>query len=272
MKVLLLVPRVHFYAPLALQELFLRHPDLEYRAYLTPKLPADDRFLGGVRDVVRRKGIRYLWDQVSLRTLYLLLSRGESLLGRTLEERRWMEVSGLLSECDVPVVRAGEEGWDSLHEDLREWEPDVLLSIFFNRIIPPGIHRLPDRGSYNLHPGRLPQFRGTAPVFRQLQQGVSEAGCALHELTDELDAGPVLDQKTVEVSSGDTVYRLYRRLARSGGELLAGFVETLRSGEEPSGVPQNEDRARTYEGFDRADYEEFLRDYCWWSLEDFRRS
>lgn len=268
MKVTLLVPEVHFYAPLALRPLLVSHPEHDFRAYLTPKLPENDRFLGGVRRILREKGIRYVRDQATLRLLYGALSRYERCRGRDLEERAWLEVPELLEDLDVPVRRLERSDWGSVLREFERRTPDVLLSVFLNQIVPTEVHQRPTHGSYNLHPGRLPQFRGTAPVFRQLQQDVSEAGCALHELTDELDAGDLYDQRTTAVSERDTVYFLYHRLARLGGRLLSDLIEDLEVGP-PDLSPQDEALAETYGDFDQGTYGEFLRDRAWWGVRDF---
>lgn len=267
MNIALFVPAVHFYAPLALRSLPLSRSEHDVRAYLSPKLPPNDRVLGGIREILRTKGVRYLRDQVGLRAVYGGLNLLERCIGRPLDQRRWPEVPELLENRGVVTRRLDERGWDNVQRDLVEFDADVLITVFFNRIVPSRVYELPSVGSYNLHPGRLPEFRGTAPVFRQLEQGVGQAGCALHELTDDLDAGDVVDQRTTTVSADETVYSLYRRLARLGGSLLGTLIEDARAGTLSTSA-QDESEAVTYGDFSAEAYGEFLRDRRWWSPRD----
>lgn len=56
----------------------------------------------------------------------------------------------------------------------------------------------------NIHPSLLPKYRGLHTHARVLEAGDSEHGCTVHEVTSELDEGPILGQARVPVLEGDT--------------------------------------------------------------------
>lgn len=64
----------------------------------------------------------------------------------------------------------------------------------------------------NVHPSLLPLFPGVDTHARALAAGVSVHGCTVHEVTPELDAGPILGQAVVPVRAGDTAETLAARL------------------------------------------------------------
>src|SRR5207245_7322714 len=80
----------------------------------------------------------------------------------------------------------------------------------------------------NVHPSLLPAFAGSvdAPA-RALAAGVSETGCTVHLVTNDVDAGPVLAQQRVAVLLGDTAEALHRRIRDAEHKLLPAVVRGL---------------------------------------------
>ena len=80
----------------------------------------------------------------------------------------------------------------------------------------------------NIHPSLLPLFPGLDTHARALEAGVAIHGCTVHELTAELDAGPILGQAAVPVVAGDTVASLAARVLVQEHQLypavLAAFI------------------------------------------------
>jgi phosphoribosylglycinamide formyltransferase-1 len=67
----------------------------------------------------------------------------------------------------------------------------------------------------NIHPSLLPSFAGTVapePQAAALRAGVKLAGCTVHVVTNELDAGPIVGQTAVPVLPDDTVDSLAARI------------------------------------------------------------
>jgi phosphoribosylglycinamide formyltransferase-1 len=80
----------------------------------------------------------------------------------------------------------------------------------------------------NIHPSLLPKYRGLDTHQRALDAGDSVAGCTVHLVTEELDAGDVLAQAEVPVLPGDDAITLQDRVLaaehRLYPETLASFV------------------------------------------------
>ena len=64
----------------------------------------------------------------------------------------------------------------------------------------------------NIHPSLLPKYRGLDTHARALEAGDKMAGCSVHIVTDELDAGEVLGQAGVPILKGDTPASLEQRV------------------------------------------------------------
>ncbi|MGB1390576.1 MAG: phosphoribosylglycinamide formyltransferase [Paracoccaceae bacterium] len=64
----------------------------------------------------------------------------------------------------------------------------------------------------NIHPSLLPKFRGLHTHARALEAGESEHGCTVHEVTPELDDGPIWGQARLQIADGDTPDSLAARV------------------------------------------------------------
>lgn len=77
----------------------------------------------------------------------------------------------------------------------------------------------------NIHPSLLPQFKGLNAQRQALQAGESKTGCTVHLVTADLDAGPIILQKTVPILPYDTEESLSQRLLPIEHE---AYVEALK--------------------------------------------
>ncbi|MFB6347325.1 MAG: methionyl-tRNA formyltransferase [bacterium] len=270
MKVLICVPRVHFYAPLVLRSLFKNHDDINFRLLTTPKVSRNQSFIGGLYDIISTQGMPYFVSQASLRGFYYLCGLWEVLRGLSVRERRALSVRDVASAHGVECWTADSVKTNKVQSRIDSFAPDYLLSLFFNQIIPPEVLEKPEERSINLHPGFLPEYRGFSPVFWQLLNDEKTVACTLHQLTDRLDAGPVYDELTVPVKPRDSYFSLYRRLADEGANLLVRFFEDCRGSNKPDFEPQDESRAVNHPRFDSDDVREFFRQgHHFWKYRDF---
>ena len=80
----------------------------------------------------------------------------------------------------------------------------------------------------NVHPSLLPEFAGTMDaVTMALETGVAETGCTVHVVTKDVDQGPILSQRRVEVRPDDTVDSLRERIQAEEHILLPVVVKRI---------------------------------------------
>ena len=91
-------------------------------------------------------------------------------------------------------------------------KPDILCLAGFMRILTPAFIRLFEGRMLNIHPSLLPKYPGLHTHQRALDAGDIEAGCTVHLVTAELDAGPILGQARVPIQKGDTAETLANRV------------------------------------------------------------
>jgi phosphoribosylglycinamide formyltransferase-1 len=90
--------------------------------------------------------------------------------------------------------------------------PALVVLAGFMRILTPGfVERYAGR-LVNIHPSLLPAFPGLNTHQRAIDAGCKVAGVTVHQVTTELDHGPILDQAVVPVLPGDTAATLAGRV------------------------------------------------------------
>jgi hypothetical protein len=113
----------------------------------------------------------------------------------------------------------------------------AALSAHFPLILRPQLLAGYDGAIWNVHPGLLPFGRGMHPVFWALWEG-TRAGATLHELTADLGAGPIVEQREVTVLASDTAGALHERVRAAECDLLLRWLPRLAAGERPQARPQ----------------------------------
>jgi phosphoribosylglycinamide formyltransferase 1 len=82
----------------------------------------------------------------------------------------------------------------------------------------------------NVHPSLLPAFPGLDAPGQAITHGVKMAGCTVHFVTPELDAGPIVAQASVPVVPGDTATSLASRILVEEHRLLPAAVQRVLDG------------------------------------------
>lgn len=91
-------------------------------------------------------------------------------------------------------------------------QPALVVLAGFMRILTPAfVQRYEDR-LLNIHPSLLPAFPGLHTHQRAIEAGCRFAGATVHQVTAELDYGPILDQVAVPIVPGDTAETLAARV------------------------------------------------------------
>lgn len=90
--------------------------------------------------------------------------------------------------------------------------PALVVLAGFMRILTPGFVAYYAGRLVNIHPSLLPAFAGLNTHQRALNAGCAVAGATVHQVTSELDHGPILAQASVPVLPGDTASTLGARV------------------------------------------------------------
>ncbi|GAB2833548.1 phosphoribosylglycinamide formyltransferase [Comamonas piscis] len=105
--------------------------------------------------------------------------------------------------------------------------PSLVVLAGFMRILTPGFVTHYSGRLINIHPSLLPAFAGLHTHQRAIDAGCKFAGCSVHQVTADLDAGPILEQGLVPVLPGDTAELLASRVLVQEHQIYPKAVRAL---------------------------------------------
>lgn len=141
-------------------------------------------------------------------------------------------------------------------ESLRGLVPAVFVVASYGRILPQALLDVPLLGALNIHPSRLPLYRGADPVSAPIRDGRAETALSIMLMDAGMDTGDLVLQKTVPLAGetpghpggpggigtppepGVTGDVMHDRLATLGAEELLAVLAAFAAGAPPARTPQ----------------------------------
>lgn len=108
---------------------------------------------------------------------------------------------------------------------------DLGIIASYGRIVPKAVIESFPYGILNIHPSLLPKYRGPAPVQTAILNGDKKTGVTIIKLDEEVDHGPILEQKEVEISKDETSKSLLEKTFLAGAEMLTNVISKYIKGE-----------------------------------------
>ena len=133
-------------------------------------------------------------------------------------------VKSLALELGLPIIQPEKLRQPEAMEQLREWNPDLIVVAAFGQILKPDVLDLPRFGCINVHASLLPRWRGAAPINAAILAGDEETGVTIMKMDVGLDTGATLAQRSIRLTRDDTAGSVFDALSTLGADLL---LETL---------------------------------------------
>lgn len=115
----------------------------------------------------------------------------------------------------------------ALQDALLAARPDIICLAGFMRLLTPGFVEKWTGKLVNIHPSLLPKYPGLNTHQRALDAGDTEAGCTVHHVVPEMDAGEIIGQTRVPIRPGDTAEMLETRVREAEHALYPACLRKL---------------------------------------------
>jgi phosphoribosylglycinamide formyltransferase-1 len=133
--------------------------------------------------------------------------------------------------CAIPSKGLQREAYDRLVVAvLQEQQVDLVCLAGYMRLLSPYFVAAFPQLILNIHPSLLPSFPGLESQRQALEYGVKFAGCTVHFVDENLDAGPIILQATVPVLDGDDEHVLGARILKEEHRLYTEAVKIILDG------------------------------------------
>ena len=175
------------------------------------------------------------------------------------EEGSGEALDGWAQSHKIEMNRRDRPGSGQLGEEFAALEPDLGLIVAYGRSFPASLLEIPKRGWIKVHFSLLPKYRGLHPIRAAIWHGENQAGATVIQVSDEPDAGPILEQESLDVASGETFGELAPRVADLGAQLAPQAVARVMRSKTPKVRKQNDKSASETPKFGRRH-----RSAAWW--------
>ena len=137
-----------------------------------------------------------------------IVSRPDTLKGRGMRKQSSL-VKNFALEKGYPVWTPHRASSADFLNDIARKKCDFSFVCSYGQILPLAYLHLFSKGSLNLHLSLLPRWRGAAPVQRALMAGDQKTGVCLQIMTESLDAGDVIGQRSFQIKEKDNAKDIF---------------------------------------------------------------
>lgn len=149
------------------------------------------------------------------------------------------QVATVAAKRRIPTLKPVKIRTPEFLNQLKAFEPDLLVVAAYGRILPNSILDVPRIAPINVHASLLPRHRGAAPVEGAILAGDSETGVTIMRIIEQMDAGPMYFQRKIAIESTDTQGTLKDKLAELGSPAALEAIDLAARGA-LVGTPQDE--------------------------------
>jgi methionyl-tRNA formyltransferase len=123
---------------------------------------------------------------------------------------------------------------------LIEQNIEIIIVASFSTIIRKNIIDFPKIGIFNFHPSLLPKYRGSMPIHAALLNNDELLGLSIHYLTEKIDSGNILMQKSIRNDKHLNLSQILMKLNQLSMNMITPFVELIMKTNKPIGIAQDE--------------------------------
>jgi len=113
---------------------------------------------------------------------------------------------------------------------LRDYNADLFVLSGYNKILKKQVIEIPPMGVINLHGGRLPEYRGAAPINWQIIQGEKTGGCCIIYVDEGIDTGDIIAQEIYPITPEDTHASVLEKTLEIFPRLLVESLKRIEAG------------------------------------------
>ena len=101
---------------------------------------------------------------------------------------------------------------------------EVSIVASYGKIIPETVISIPAKGTLNIHPSLLPQYRGASPLQSAILNDTKNTGVSIMLIDKEMDHGPILAQEKITINEWPPYAEFEKIMAIKGAQLLAEIL------------------------------------------------
>jgi methionyl-tRNA formyltransferase len=146
-----------------------------------------------------------------------------------------MDTAAFFGRLSVPIIRSEDPYRGETLQAIRDLRPEVLLLIGGFGILKAPLLSLAPEGVLSYHHGDMREYRGQPPAFWELYNGEREIGVTVQRLSEGIDCGEPIVERSFPIRNRDTLRSLSNRIFTGSTDLM---LEAVRRLEDPVFRPE----------------------------------
>lgn len=135
----------------------------------------------------------------------------------------------LAESNNIPVYTPTTLRSEEIYNHISNIEADIIIVVAYGFIVPRTIIDSKKYGCLNIHPSKLPRFRGAAPLQRTIINGDEETAVCIIQMDEGLDTGDIILQEDISLPFDITFTRLHDLCADKGATLLLKVLDGIET-------------------------------------------
>ena len=131
---------------------------------------------------------------------------------------------------NLPVRNPDNLNNDKEYNFIKSLSADIAVVVAYGKLIPKDILKTTKLGFINIHASLLPKWRGAAPIQRAIMSGDKKTGVSIMKIEEELDCGPIIASRELELDTSATYGETAKKLSETGANLLIESLKKIESG------------------------------------------
>jgi len=154
---------------------------------------------------------------------FIVISDNPNAEGLLIAER--MGVRAIVLKESIKGCKLNEENANEIERIIEENNIYLMLLAGFMRIIPNKLIKKYPMKFINIHPSLLPSFKGKEAQKDAFDYGVKVSGCTVHFIDEGIDTGPIIMQRSVDISSASNAEEVKTLILKAEHNL---YFEAMR--------------------------------------------
>ena len=159
-------------------------------------------------------------------TIPAVITAPDKLGGRGKKEWLISAVKETALALNIPVLQPVNLKSEAFLNTLKDLKPDLFIVVAF-RMLPEVLWSLPHLGTINLHASLLPDYRGAAPINWAIINGETTTGVTTFFIRKDIDTGPVILSKSIDILPEDSAGSLHDHLMLLGANIVIDSLNII---------------------------------------------
>ena len=154
----------------------------------------------------------------------------------------------LSKKLDSDFILTDSLSSNNIIDRLKNYKPDIGVSVNWNTLILEEVINLFPHGILNAHSGDLPRYRGNAVRNWAIIEGEEKMALTIHQMTEDLDLGPIIMKKSMTINSKTNIGNLYAFVEKNTPNMFVKSIDGISNG---SIVPESQDIGKSMRCYPR---------------------